>query len=133
MVPRTNAADIPETEVEMLVVPPEDGGEGEGDEGPSASEGSGQRSGPSSSVAAGKRMRARVEARRESVGLVGATLDVIERDSAIGGGIAGALAYRLFFFLLPLGLVAIGILGLVSDATGGRPRISAGPPGWARS
>ena len=71
-----------------------------------------------------------MEARRESVPVVGAALDVIERDSAIGGGIlAGALAYRLFFFLLPLGLVAIGILGLVSDATGRSPESLGGATG----
>ena len=61
--------------------------------------------------AAVREARRRAEARRESVPLVGAAFDVVERDSGIGGGIlAGALAYRLFFFLLPLGLVAVGAL-----------------------
>jgi uncharacterized BrkB/YihY/UPF0761 family membrane protein len=74
---------------------------------------------PGRAKAAGRETRARVEARRESVPLVGAAFDLVERDSGIGGGIlAGALAYRLFFFLLPLGLVAVGVLGAVSAATG---------------
>jgi uncharacterized BrkB/YihY/UPF0761 family membrane protein len=66
-----------------------------------------------------REVRARAEARRESVPLIGTAFDVVERDSGIGGGIlAGALAYRLFFFLLPLGLVAVGALGAVTEATG---------------
>jgi uncharacterized BrkB/YihY/UPF0761 family membrane protein len=51
--------------------------------------------------------------------VVGAAFDLVERNSGIGGGIlAGVLAYRLFFFLLPLGLVTVGALGAVSAATG---------------
>jgi len=68
---------------------------------------------------AAREARTRAEDRRESVPLVGVAFDVVERDSGIGGGIlAGALAYRLFFFLLPLGLVAVGALGVVTAATG---------------
>jgi membrane protein len=74
---------------------------------------------PARAKAAAGEARARAEARRESVPLIGATFDVVERDSAIGGGIlAGALAYRLFFFLLPLALVAVGALGALTEATG---------------
>jgi membrane protein len=42
-------------------------------------------------------------------------LQVIERDSDIGGGIlAGALAYRLFLFFLPLAFLLVAALGLAS-------------------
>jgi uncharacterized BrkB/YihY/UPF0761 family membrane protein len=69
--------------------------------------------------AAAREERARAEARRESVPVVGVAFEIVERDSGIGGGIlAGALAYRLFFFMLPLGLVAVGVLGGVAAATG---------------
>ena len=68
---------------------------------------------------AAREARTRAEDRRESAPLVGVAFDVVERDSGIGGGVlAGALAYRLFFFLLPLGLVAVGALGVVTAATG---------------
>jgi membrane protein len=88
-------------------------------EGLETTESPGLRGVPARAKAAAREARARVEARRESVPLVGATFDVVERDSGIGGGIlAGALAYRLFFYLLPLALVVVGIAGVVSDATG---------------
>jgi uncharacterized BrkB/YihY/UPF0761 family membrane protein len=88
-------------------------------EGLETGESTGLRGLPSRAKAAGREARARVEAKRESVPLVGATLDVVERDSAIGGGIlGGALAYQLFLFLLPLGLVVVGVLGVVTEATG---------------
>jgi membrane protein len=88
-------------------------------EGLESGKGAGLRGLPAWSKAAARGVRARVEARRESVPAVGVALDVVERDTAIGGGIlAGALAYRLFLFLLPLGLVAVGALGVVTAATG---------------
>ena len=55
-----------------------------------------------------------------------AGLEAVERDSEIGGGIlAGALAYRLFLFLLPLIFFGIAVLGLVSDVSGSDPRTVA--------
>jgi membrane protein len=60
--------------------------------------------------------------RRHQVPFLDAVLDVVERDRRIGGGIlAGALAYQIFFFLLPLGVAAVGVLGAVSAATGRPP------------
>ena len=49
---------------------------------------------------------------------------MVERDSEVGGGIiAGALAYRLFIWLLPLALVAVAGLGF---AVGRLVRVSRG-------
>ena len=55
--------------------------------------------------------------------MIDVLLDVVEEDRQIGGGIlAGALAYRLFLFLLPLALLLIAALGLVADAFNSSPR-----------
>src|SRR4249919_1288823 len=71
----------------------------------------------------GRAVRGRVEATRERSALLDATLETIERDSDIGGGIlAGALAYRLFLFALPLSFFLVSTLGLVADAFGVSPR-----------
>ena len=57
------------------------------------------------------------EARKRSP-VVDAAFDIAERDTEVGGGIlAGALAYRLFIWLLPFALVVIGGLGLWSSAS----------------
>jgi uncharacterized BrkB/YihY/UPF0761 family membrane protein len=67
--------------------------------------------------------RARVEGARSRSPVLDAGLDVIEHDSEIGGGIlAGALAYRLFLFFLPLAFFLVSGLGLVADALGITPR-----------
>jgi uncharacterized BrkB/YihY/UPF0761 family membrane protein len=67
-------------------------------------------------------LRAHVEqlrARHASVDLV---FDLVARDSAIGGRlIAGALAYRLFVFLLPFALFLATGLGLYADTSGKSP------------
>lgn len=56
----------------------------------------------------------------------------VDREGEVGGGImAGALAYRLFIWLLPFALVLIGVLGLVSDATSDTPRDTASYVGVA--
>jgi len=71
----------------------------------------------------GKRVRARIERARGRSRLIDATFATIERDSEIGGGIlAGALAYRLFVFALPLGFFLVSMLGLVADALGREPQ-----------
>jgi uncharacterized BrkB/YihY/UPF0761 family membrane protein len=58
-------------------------------------------------------LREWVEAARARHGFVDLGFDLIERDSTIGGGIlAGALAYRLFAFLLPTALLLVSGLGL---------------------
>jgi membrane protein len=49
-----------------------------------------------------------------------------ERDSEVGGGIiAGALAYRLFIWLLPLALVAVAGLGFAADTASESPEDAA--------
>ncbi len=58
---------------------------------------------------------------------VDAIFDLADRDSEIAGGIiAGALAYRLFIWLLPLGLVAVAGLGIAADAASESPEHAAG-------
>jgi uncharacterized BrkB/YihY/UPF0761 family membrane protein len=53
-----------------------------------------------------------------------------ERDSEVGGGIiAGALAYRLFIWLLPLALVLVAGLGIAADASSESPEQAAGSIG----
>jgi uncharacterized BrkB/YihY/UPF0761 family membrane protein len=59
--------------------------------------------------------RAQSERRRHAS--VDAAFEMVDRDSELGGGmIAGALAYRLFIWLLPLALVAVAGLGIAADA-----------------
>ena len=49
--------------------------------------------------------------------MLDATFETIARDSEIGGGIlAAALAYRIFFFLLPLGFFLVSGLGFLARA-----------------
>jgi uncharacterized BrkB/YihY/UPF0761 family membrane protein len=51
---------------------------------------------------------------------------MVDRDSEVGGGIiAGALAYRLFIWLLPLALVAVAGLGFAADAASTSPEEAA--------
>ncbi len=74
-------------------------------------------------VERGRALRGRVEQARGRSALLDATLETIERDSDIGGGIlAGALAYRLFLFALPLSFFLVSVLGLASDAANESPK-----------
>ncbi|HEY7206657.1 MAG TPA: YhjD/YihY/BrkB family envelope integrity protein [Gaiellaceae bacterium] len=58
------------------------------------------------------------EALRRGHVSVDAVYTVVGRDGELGGGImAGALAYRMFIWLLPFTLVLIGGVGIASDAT----------------
>lgn len=68
--------------------------------------------------------RAEEERRRhQSVSVV---FEVVDRDGDAGGGIiAGALAYRLFVWLLPLALVGVAGLGFASDAGSESPEETA--------
>ena len=55
-----------------------------------------------------------------------------DRDAEVGGGImAGALAYRLFIWMLPLALVAVAGLGFYSDAASTPPENAARTMGLA--
>jgi uncharacterized BrkB/YihY/UPF0761 family membrane protein len=63
-------------------------------------------------------LREQIEEARERHQSVDIGLAAVERDSEIGGGLlAGALAYRLFVFLLPFAVFAVVGLGLYADAT----------------
>ena len=63
---------------------------------------------------------------------VDAVFDMVDRDAEVGGGIiAGALAYRLFIWLLPLALVAVAGLGIAADANSETPEDTAGSLGLA--
>jgi uncharacterized BrkB/YihY/UPF0761 family membrane protein len=74
----------------------------------------------------GRIFRARIEAARDTHTSVDVGLVVVERDSAIGGGLlAGALAYRLFVLALPTALLLISGLGLYAAASGKTPRQAA--------
>src|SRR5580765_1326591 len=63
---------------------------------------------------------------------VDAVFEMVDRDIEFGGGIiAGALAFRLFIWLLPFGLVLVGGLGVVASASSDSPEHTAGKAGLA--
>jgi uncharacterized BrkB/YihY/UPF0761 family membrane protein len=69
------------------------------------------------------RLSERAQEERGRRGWVDATFEVVDRDGEVAGGIiAGALAYRLFFWLLPAGLVFVGGLGVVADLLSDSPK-----------
>jgi uncharacterized BrkB/YihY/UPF0761 family membrane protein len=70
----------------------------------------------------GRILRANVESARTDHGSVDLCFSVVERDSAIGGGLlAGALAYRLFVLLLPSALLFVSGLGVYADTVDKSP------------
>src|SRR6478672_11910630 len=67
-------------------------------------------------------LRSRIEAARASHSSVDVGFGLVERDSAIGGGLlAGALAYRLFVLLLPSALLLVSGLGIVAGTVDQSP------------
>ena len=79
-----------------------------------------------------ERLTTRAQAERERHGAVDAIFHMADHDSEVGGGImAGALAYRLFIWLLPLALVAIAGLGFASEAGSRSPESAAKSMGLA--
>ena len=65
-----------------------------------------------------QRIAARAAEERSRHGSVDALFETIDRDVEVGGGImAGALAYRLFIWLLPFALVLVAGLGIAADET----------------
>jgi membrane protein len=67
-------------------------------------------------------LQTRVEAARAHHRSIDVGFDVVERDSAIGGGLlAGALAYRLFVLLLPTTLLLVSGLGLYAGTVDKSP------------
>src|SRR5215469_5726311 len=66
--------------------------------------------------------QARLQARRQQSGMVDAGFLVQELDARVGGGIlAGALAFRIFLFMVPLVYVAFTVLGAASAAANQDP------------
>jgi uncharacterized BrkB/YihY/UPF0761 family membrane protein len=64
-----------------------------------------------------ERYAERAEAVRQNHRSVDAVVHMADRDIEIGGAImAGALAYRIFVWLLPFGLVLVGGIGVAADA-----------------
>jgi uncharacterized BrkB/YihY/UPF0761 family membrane protein len=80
----------------------------------------------------GERLAERAQEERGRRGSVDAVFEMAERDVEVGGGIiAGALAYRLFIWLLPLALVAVAGLGIAADAGSESPESTARSLGLA--
>jgi uncharacterized BrkB/YihY/UPF0761 family membrane protein len=78
----------------------------------------------------GRRYGDRAQAERSRHASVDAVFEMVDRDGEVAGGIiAGALAYRLFIWLLPLGLVAVAGLGIAADASSESPEKAAGQIG----
>ncbi|HEY7537702.1 MAG TPA: YhjD/YihY/BrkB family envelope integrity protein [Gaiellaceae bacterium] len=77
-----------------------------------------------------ERLSRRAEEERGRHGSVDAVFEVVDRDLDAGGGIiAGAIAYRLFIWLLPFSLVLVAGLGIAADASSESPRQAAGELG----
>jgi membrane protein len=67
-------------------------------------------------------IRGHADAARARHSSVDLGFTVVERDSAIGGGLlAGALAYRLFVLLLPTALLLVSGLGIYADSVDKSP------------
>ena len=72
--------------------------------------------------AAAERARDWAEAERERSRVVALAFDLAERDRArLGGLLAGALAYRLFLWVLPFSLFTVGALGAITSIDGEAP------------
>jgi uncharacterized BrkB/YihY/UPF0761 family membrane protein len=66
--------------------------------------------------------RVKIEEARVRFPLVQRAFDVIDRDAErLGGLLGGALAYRLFLWLLPFALLVVGLLGAVTSIDDGTP------------
>jgi uncharacterized BrkB/YihY/UPF0761 family membrane protein len=75
-------------------------------------------------------LRTHVQAARTDHASIDFGFDLVERDSAIGGGLlAGALAYRLFVFLLPTALLLVSGIGLYAGTVDKSPRAVASEAG----
>jgi uncharacterized BrkB/YihY/UPF0761 family membrane protein len=70
----------------------------------------------------GQELADRAQHERSHHASVDAAFEMADRDGETAGGIiAGALAYRLFIWLLPAALVAVVGLGIAADAAGESP------------
>jgi uncharacterized BrkB/YihY/UPF0761 family membrane protein len=73
-----------------------------------------------------ERLAERAQDERARHSSVDAIFEMVDRDGEVGGGIiAGALAYRLFIWLLPLALVVVAGLGFAADASTESPEQAA--------
>jgi uncharacterized BrkB/YihY/UPF0761 family membrane protein len=71
-----------------------------------------------SARARARHLAARAQAEREHHASVDVAFEMADRDADAGGEIiAGALAYRIFIWLLPLALVAVAGLGFAASAS----------------
>jgi uncharacterized BrkB/YihY/UPF0761 family membrane protein len=71
-----------------------------------------------SARARARHLAARAQAEREHHASVDVAFEMADRDADAGGEIiAGALAYRIFIWLLPLALVSVAGLGFAASAT----------------
>jgi len=78
------------------------------------------------------RAQERAQVERSRHGSVDAVFEMVDHDAEVGGSImAGALAYRLFIWLLPLALVAVAGLGIASSAASRTPESAAESAGLA--
>ncbi len=78
------------------------------------------------------RVTERAQAERSRHASLDALFEMFDRDAEVGGGImAGALAYRLFIWFLPLALVAVAGLGIASSADSRSPESVAKSSGLA--
>jgi uncharacterized BrkB/YihY/UPF0761 family membrane protein len=69
-----------------------------------------------------QKLEKRAQDERTHHASVDAAFEMADRDGETAGGIiAGALAYRLFIWLLPAALVAVAGLGIAADAAGNSP------------
>jgi uncharacterized BrkB/YihY/UPF0761 family membrane protein len=77
-------------------------------------------------------LRVRLERAREHSAALDTAFATIERDFQVGGGIlAGALAYRLFLFALPLAFFLVAGLGLLADLLDRNPETVGENAGFA--
>jgi uncharacterized BrkB/YihY/UPF0761 family membrane protein len=68
------------------------------------------------------RLQEELNVRRQRSGVVDAGFEVQELDAGVGGGIlAGALAFRIFLFMVPFVYVVFTVLGTASAATSQDP------------
>ena len=68
-------------------------------------------------------LRLRAEANRPRSRLVDIAFGSYEQDTEVGGGIlAGAVAFRVFLFIVPFIFFIVVAFGLAADATGMTPR-----------
>src|SRR5262245_52264192 len=83
-------------------------------------------------AARAQRIADRAQAERGRHGSLDAVFEMVDRDVEVGGGIiAGALAYRLFIWLLPFALVLVAGLGFAADAASKSPQAAAKSLGLA--